>query len=110
MVPHLVGLPTFTRELSLHEYLKSTPPQIELPLQIFSWLIFLRASKKFTKNYFYQFLCLLSGTVLVFHYKKVLSIIGKKQNKLCASKITYSVSRLLFSVLFYTTVQINEGV
>lgn len=77
MVPHLVGLPTFTRELPLHEYLKSTPPQIELPLQIFSWLIFLRASKKFTKNYFYQFLCLLSGTVLVFHYKKVLSIIGK---------------------------------
>lgn len=35
MVPHLVGLPTFTRELPLHEYLKSTPPQIELPLENF---------------------------------------------------------------------------
>ena len=79
MVPHLVGLPTSTGDLLLREYLKSTlpVPEIELPFQTFNWLTFMRAAKRFTKNNFYQFLCLLSGIVWTFHYEKVLSIIGK---------------------------------
>ena len=39
----------------------------------------MKAEKKFTKNNFYQFICLLSGAASAFHYEKVLSIIGKYQ-------------------------------
>lgn len=39
----------------------------------------MKAAKKFTKNNFYQFICLLSGAASAFHYEKVLSIIGKYQ-------------------------------
>lgn len=78
MVPHLVGIPhsSSSGDPLLREYLKSTPPIIELPLRQFNWLLFMKAAKKFTKNNFYQFICLLSGAASAFHYEKVLSVIG----------------------------------
>lgn len=81
MVPHLVGIPqsSHSGDPLLREYLKSTPPVIELPLRQFNWFLFMKAAKNFTKNNFYQFICLLSGAVSAFHYEKVLSVIGKYQ-------------------------------
>ena len=77
MIPHLAGVPISPMDTLLKEYLKVSPLTIAVPLGQFSWSLFIKAAKLFTKNNFSQFLLLLAGAISAFHYEKVLAIVGE---------------------------------
>ena len=78
MTPHLEGLANSSSQKSLlSEHIKVAPVPLSLPLQWFDWAAFIETARNFMGPNFMQFEMLLAGGISVFHYRRVLSIVGK---------------------------------
>lgn len=77
MVPFLQSIPAATAHKKIKKYLEARSVRFEQPLRLFDWHGFITESKTFFKENFTPFLLFLSGGIAAFHYKKILSLIGK---------------------------------
>ena len=78
MVPFLRTMPAATSDKMVKNFLHGYVVNLNLPLQLFNWELFISRAKTFFKVNFLPFILFLSGSLGIFHYAKVLSCIGKQ--------------------------------
>jgi hypothetical protein len=77
MAPYLKSMQMALSDRHLREYLTAQPINIDVPLQMFSWKQFIDEARRFFSCNFFPFFMFLAGSVSVFHYHKVLNVVGE---------------------------------
>ena len=75
MVPFLRVMSSVDRKIV--PYLNANQVPIELPLRVFNWERLIAKAKLFFKTNFNQFMMLLCGGIVQFHYQKIIQLEGK---------------------------------
>ena len=75
MVPFLRAMSSVDRKVVPYLYANQVP--MELPLRVFDWETFIMKAKSFFKSNFNQFVMLLCGGIVQFHYQKIIQLEGK---------------------------------
>jgi hypothetical protein len=78
MVPFLRAMPSCDRKIVPYLYANQVP--MELPLRVFDWETLILKAKLFFKTNFNQFLMMLCGGIVQFHYKKIIELEGKSSS------------------------------
>ena len=76
MIPFLRSIPSAHSNKKIKRYLQANSVQFELPYRRFNWHRFMCEARVFFKENFLPFIVFLSGGISVFHYKKILKIVG----------------------------------
>lgn len=77
MPPYMNGMNIPVTDQLLKECLRCSPVQLEVPLQHFDWSSFMKKSKSFLKENFFQFVMFLAGGLSAFHYQRILEVVGE---------------------------------
>ena len=104
MIPFLRSIPSAHSNKKIKRYLQANSVQFELPYRRFNWHRFMCEARAFFKENFLPFIVFLSGGISVFHYKKILKIVGTFLDFFID---IYIICIAYTSQLFYTLCLVN---